>query len=337
VPRLRRSDCSKPGITRRGRGRGFEYRREDGRRVRDRGELDRIRSLAIPPAWTDVWICSDPFGHLQATGTDSAGRRQYLYHDSWRTLRDREKFDRMLDFAAALGPARAHTDRSLARRDLDRERVLACAVRLLDRGFFRIGSEAYAEDNNTFGLATMLRAHVTLKDDYVVTFDYPAKGGERRVQSVVDPDAFEVVAALKRRRAGSGELLAYRNGRHWVDVTSTDINDYIHELTDGPYTAKDFRTWNATVLAASSLALLGREAETGSARKRVVLLAIKEVARYLGNTPAVARSSYIDPRVVDRFRGGETILGTLEKLPLDLPDAERQRRVETAVLDLLAA
>jgi DNA topoisomerase IB len=243
----------------------------------------------------------------------------------------------MLDFAAALGPARAHTDRSLARGDLDRERVLACAVRLLDRGFFRIGSEEYAEDNNTFGLATMLREHVTLKDDYVVTFDYPAKGGERRVQSVVDPDAFEVVAGLKRRRAGSGELLAYRNGRHWVDVTSTDINDYIQELTGGPYTAKDFRTWNATVLAASSLALLGREAQSGSSQKRVVLLAIKEVARYLGNTPAVARSSYIDPRVVDRFMGGETILGTLEKLPLDLPYTERQRRVEKAVLDLLAA
>ena len=300
-------------------------------------ELERIRSLAIPPAWSDVWICPDPLGHLQAIGTDAAGRRQYLYHDAWRRRRDREKFDRMLEFAVALGPLRTHTDRCLAQDDLGRERVLSCAVRLLDRGFFRIGSEVYAEDNNTFGLATMRRSHVTLRGDDVVTFDYPAKGGERRIQSVVDPDAFDVVAALKRRRTKGGELLAYRNGRRWVDVLSSDINDYIQELTGGAYTAKDFRTWNATVLAASSLALLGRDAKTVTARKRVASLATKEVARYLGNTPAVARSSYIDPRVVDRFMGGQTILGALEKFSVELPETVRQRRVEKAVLDLLGA
>jgi DNA topoisomerase IB len=335
VPRLRRSDSSKPGISRRGRGRGFEYRRPDGSPLRDRAELDRIRSLAIPPAWTDVWICPDPLGHLQATGTDAAGRRQYLYHDDWRRRRDREKFDRMLDFAAALGPLRKRTDAALAGRKLDRERVLACAVRLLDRGFFRIGGEAYAEDNNTYGLATMLRSHATLRDGCVLTFDYPAKGGARRLQSVVDPQAFAVVAALKRRRSRGPELLAYKNGRRWVDVTSADINEYIREVAGGTYSAKDFRTWNATVLAASSLALLGRSAASETARKRVVSLAIQEVARYLGNTPAVCRSSYVDPRVVDCFAAGQTILPTLERLPVDLPEPERQRRVEKAVLGLL--
>ena len=335
MPRLRRSDCSRPGISRRRRGRGFEYRRDDGRLIRDRRELERIRSLAVPPAWTDVWICADPLGHLQATGVDSAGRRQYLYHDAWRKRRDREKFERMLDFAAALRPLRAQTSRWLAADGLGRERVLSCAVRLLDLGFFRIGSEAYAEDNGTFGLATMLRSHVALRDDHGVTFDYPAKGGERRVQSVVDPEAFEVVAALKRRRAKGDELLAYQNGRGWVDVTSADINEFIQELTGGPYTAKDFRTWNATVLAASSLALLGRDAKSATARKRVVSRAIQEVARYLGNTPAVCRSSYVDPRVVDRFNAGQTILPVLERLPLELPEPERQERIERAVLELL--
>ncbi len=241
----------------------------------------------------------------------------------------------MLDFAAALGPLRKRLGRSLAAEGLGRERVLSCAVRLLDLGFFRIGSETYAEDNGTFGLATMLRSHVALRRDYVVMFDYPAKGGERRIQSVVDPEAFEVVAALKRRRSGDPELLAYKNGRRWVDVTSSDINEFIQELTDGPFTAKDFRTWKATVLAASSIALLGRRAKSATARKRVVSLAIVEVARYLGNTPAVCRSSYVDPRVVDRFNAGQTILGTLERLPIDLPEVERQRKVEGAVLDLL--
>ena len=334
MPRVRRSDSSKPGISRRRRGRGFEYRR-DGRLIRARADLERIRSLAIPPAWKDVWICADPLGHLQATGVDSAGRRQYLYHDAWRLRRDREKFERMLEFAAALGPLRAQTDRCLAGEGLGRQRVLSCAVRLLDRGFFRIGSEVYAEDNGTFGLATMLRSHVALRDDYVVTFDYPAKGGERRIQSVVDPEAYDVVAALKRRRAGGTELLAYKNGRRWVDVTSADINEFIQDLTGGPFTAKDFRTWNATVLAASSIALLGGQAKSVTARKRIVSLAIGEVARYLGNTPAVCRSSYVDPRVVDRFNAGQTILGTLERLPVDLPEPERQREIEAAVLDLL--
>jgi DNA topoisomerase IB len=335
VGRLRRSDCSQPGITRRRRGRGFEYRTPDGRLVRDAAERDRIRSLAVPPAWDDVWICADPQGHLQATGVDSAGRRQYLYHDAWRERRDREKFERMLDFAATLPSLRLHTDRCLARRGLARDRVLSCAVRLLDRGFFRVGSEEYAEDNNTFGLATMRKSHVAFAGGHVVTFDYPAKGGERRVQSVVDPQVFKVAVALKRRRRGGPEFLAYKAGGSWVDVRSSEINEYIRQITGGSFSAKDFRTWNATVLAATSIALLGREATSKTARRRVVSLAVGEVARYLGNTPAVSRRSYVDPRVIDRFNAGQTVGGALDRLPIELPEPERQRRVEVAVLDLL--
>jgi DNA topoisomerase IB len=282
-----------------------------------------------------VWICTDPLGHLQATGLDAAGRRQYRYHDEWRRRRDREKFDRMLDFARALRPLREQVEAALAAEGLGRERVLACAVRLLDRGFFRIGSEEYAEENNTFGLATMLRSHTTVRKGSVVTFDYVAKGGEHRVQSVIDPEAFAVVAALKRRRSRHPELLAYRNGGRWVDVGSNDVNDYIREVTRGPFSAKDFRTWNATVLAASSIALLGREAKSATARRRAASLAIKEVAHYLGNTPAVCRTSYVDPRIVDRFNAGQTILGSLERLPVELPEPDRQRRIEAAVMDLL--
>jgi DNA topoisomerase I len=336
MPRLRRSDCSKPGISRRRRGRGFEYRRETGEVVQEPVELDRIRSLAIPPAWTNVWICADPWGHLQATGIDAAGRRQYLYHPAWRQRRNREKFERMLEFAAALPRMRRLTDERLSREGLGRDRVLSCAVRLLDRGFFRIGSESYAEVNNTYGLATMLRSHVSLHGDGTVRFDYLAKGGTRRIQSVVDEDVFDVVAALKRRRSGGPELLAYRNGRRWVDVHSSDINEYIRELTNGgDFSAKDFRTWNATVLAATSLAVLGGRATSPTARKRVVSLAVAEVARYLGNTPAVCRASYIDPTVIDRFNAGQTIADALDRLPLELPQPERQRRIEQAVCRLL--
>ena len=256
MTRLRRSDPSLPGLARRRSGRGFVYLDLGGERITDPEVVQRIKAHAIPPAWTDVWICPDPVGHLQAVGTDAAGRRQYLYHPQWRTRRDQQKFDRMLEFADALPRLRRVTSRHLSGRSLDRDRVLACAVRLLDRGFFRIGSEAYATGNGTFGLATMYRSHVSIHDQTVV-FDYPAKGAKRRVQSVVDPEALAVLGALKRRRSPDPQLLAYKLGRRWVDVRSDDINAYIKEVTEDGFSAKDFRTWNATVLAAVALAVSG--------------------------------------------------------------------------------
>jgi len=337
MPRLRRSDCASPGITRRRRGKGFEYLDENGERIDDADTIGRVRSLAIPPAWGEVWICSDPHGHIQATGVDARGRKQYRYHDSWRERRDREKFDSMVDFAQALPKLREQVEEDLRRRKLSRERVLACAVRLLDRGFFRIGSESYAEENETYGLATMRKRHVKVDGDTVV-FDYEAKGGQRRVQVVGDRSIAGLVKTLRGRRGGGHELLAYRNGDSWRDVRSDDINDYIKAAIGDGHSAKDFRTWNATVLAAVVLAASARERDlaTKGARARAKRDAVKQVASYLGNTPAVCRASYIDPRVFDRFDGGLTVGGVFERLPEDPADwPEVQGPVEEAVLDLL--
>ena len=336
MPRLRRSDCSAPGYRRRKVGRGFAYYRHDGRRLDDPDELDRIRALAIPPAWTDVWICPDPFGHLQAVGTDARGRRQYRYHDLWRLRRDREKFDHMLEFAGALPKIRRAVQRHLMGEELSRDRVLACAVRLLDLGFFRIGTEGYAEENQSYGLATIQREHVKTTGD-VVIFDYVAKSGLRRVQAVADPEVLVVVKALKRRRSGGPELLAYRDDEgEWCDVRSADINAYIKQISGGEFSAKDFRTWSATVLASVALAV-STNATSAAARKRAIVRAMKEVAEYLGNTPAVCRSSYVDPRVVDRFHAGATIAPALWKLgeKAAVGQLSTQGAIEAAVLDLL--
>jgi DNA topoisomerase IB len=336
LPRLRRADCSDPGLARRRRGRGFEYLDEAGRRLRDEETLARIRELAIPPAWSDVWICRDPLGHIQATGVDAASRKQYLYHPSWRARRDRAKFDEMLEFAAALPRLRRRARRDLRGDGLTHDRVLACALVLLDLGFFRIGSETYAEQNGSFGLVTMLKRHVRLEHDQLV-FDYQAKGGRRRVQAIADPAVREVVAELKRRRGGGERLLAYREGRRWVELRSDSLNDRIKALTGGDFSAKDFRTWNATVLAAVAVATLATDESSKGSRKRAVNTAVKAVAAYLGNTPAVCRASYIDPRVFDRFRGGHTIAETLRR-PLagvDLAKRRAREEVEAAVLELI--
>jgi DNA topoisomerase-1 len=335
MPRLRRADCSGPGILRRRRGRGFEYIDADGERVEEEDVLERIRELVIPPAWEEVWICPYPYGHIQAVGTDAAGRRQYLYHQRWRDRRDQEKFDEMIRFARALPGLREVAAAHLRKRGFPRERVLACAVRLLDRGFFRIGTEGYAEENETYGLATMHKRHARLGKNGVITFDYASKGGKRRVQSVVDRDVYRVVEALKRRRGGT-ELLAYKSGARWTDVKSDDINDYIKAVTEDGFSAKDFRTWSATVLAAVGLAVSGAAASSATARKRAISRAVQEVAHYLGNTPAVCRASYIDPRVFDRYRDGLTIGGALEELgDVDYGEPAFQGAIEEAVLDLL--
>jgi len=337
LARLRRVDCSGPGIQRRRRGRGFEYLDQNGNRVSDEDVLERIRSLAIPPAWREVWICAHPMGHIQATGFDAAGRKQYRYHDRWRERRDGEKFESMLDFAQALPKLRKRVDADLARDDLSRDHVLGCATRLLDLGFFRIGSEGYAEENETYGLATIRRDHVTIREGFVV-FDYEAKGGKRRITKISDEHVLAVVRAMKRRRGGSEELLAYKVSGRWVDVKSLEVNTYLKEAAGGDFSAKDFRTWNATVLAAVALGVSG-EAATGTkaARKRAEKRAVDEVSRYLGNTPAVCRDSYIDPRVFDRFHGGLTIGGVMPELAADEGDWPLvQRSVEEAVLDLIA-
>jgi DNA topoisomerase-1 len=244
-------------------------------------------------------------------GVDARGRRQYRYHDEWRAARDRDKHDRMLELARALPRLRRRIRRDLAADGMGRDRVLAAAVRLLQLGLFRVGGEEYAADNNSYGLATLHKGHVRIRDDEL-RFDYPAKSGQRRIVVVRDPRVVDVVRALKRRRGGGSELLAYKDetGR-WVDVRTSDINDYLQQALGPDFSTKDFRTWTATVLAAVALAA-EEDAESDRQRSRAVLRVVRDVAQLLGNTPAVARGSYVDPRVIERYADGETVGDALD-------------------------
>jgi DNA topoisomerase-1 len=264
-----------------------------------------------------------------------AGRKQYLYHARWRDLQDQKKFDHVADFARALPLLRRRIAADLTEQELCETRVLACAVRLLDVGLFRIGSEQYADEDGGVGLATLEKQNVTIHSGAVM-FDYLAKGGIRRRQEIIDPTVREVAQALKRRRAGGDQLLAYRRGRGWYDVRSDQISDYLKHQIGDDFSAKDFRTWNATVLAAVTVAADGREATSKTARRRAINRTVTGVAQVLGNTPAVARKSYIDPRVFDRYLSGWTIGAALDKVgTLDGPDDRARRRLELAVLELL--
>ena len=332
--RLRRSDVHGSGWRRRRAGRGFAYFDEDGVLIRD-DRLDRVRALAIPPAWKDVWICPWPNGHVQATGIDAAGRRQYRYHDQWRARRDAEKHERVLEIASQLPDVREEIAAALRTRGLTRERVLACAIRLLDLAAFRIGSEQYAEDNGTYGLATLRREHVRVRGENTY-FAYTAKGSIEREVEVTDRPTATVVRQLLARPEGTGEeLLAYQlDDGTWRDVTSTEINAFLKQISGAEITAKDFRTWNATVLMAARLAE-SPPPSSRTARKKVVSSAYKQVSEVLGNTPAVCKASYVDPRVVDRFENGETIAEALQEAADADDDREAQKVLEAAVCQLL--
>ncbi len=338
--RLRHISTSGPGLRRVRRGRGFSYVDAAGRRVVEPEVLARIQALVLPPAWDDVWICVVANGHVQATGLDARGRRQYRYHDAWREQRDVAKHERVLDFAARLPAARERIRDDLRTDGLTRTRVLACAVRLLDLGFFRIGGEQYASENQSYGLATVRKEHVTVTRDGEIVFDYIGKSGKRWHKDLAEPEVVAVVSQLRRRRGGGDELLAYRTGSvrtgAWIDVRSTDINAYLREATGGDDTAKDFRTWSATVMAAVGLAV-STHAESPTARKRAVTRVVKEVAEQLGNTPAVCRASYIDPRILDLYDSGLTIAPVLDELGDDASYGSPafQGAIEGAVLALL--
>jgi DNA topoisomerase-1 len=336
--RLRRSDVHAPGWTRQRAGRGFAYRDTDGVLIKD-DRLDRVRALAIPPAWKDVWICPWPNGHIQATGIDAAGRRQYRYHDQWRVKRDAAKHERVLEIAHQLPDVRDAVVHALHTDGLNRERVLACAVRLLDLGAFRVGSEQYAEENHTYGLATLRREHVSVRGERVF-FSYTAKGAKERELEITDKPTATVVRALLKRPEGTGEeLLGYWVGtgaeRQWHDVTSDEVNAYLKEISGAEITAKDFRTWSATVLMAAALAEQPKPA-TRTARNRVVKQAYVRVSEQLGNTPTVAKASYVDPRVVDRWEHGEDIAAQLAEAAKAPDDRTQQRIVEGAVCRLLS-
>ncbi|MDP3892129.1 DNA topoisomerase IB [Nocardioides sp.] len=328
--RLRRVSCQQPGWRRRRAGRGFVYLDERGERLSD-ADAQRVRELVIPPAWEDVWICPAPNGHLQAVGTDAAGRRQYLYHPDWRVRRDAEKFERMLVLGRRLPRARARLLEDLAVEGMPLERACATAVRLLDLGCFRIGNEAYAEQNGSFGLTTLERRHVRRAGDSLV-FCFPGKSGVEHQVEIDEDRVIEAIDAMRRRRgAGDEAVLAFQDGRRWVRLPGAAVNDYLRDLTGLEVSAKDFRTWHATVLAAAALADTAERGRTESSRRRAISAAMKEVADFLGNTPAVARGSYVDPRVVDSYLSGSTI-----ELRRRFSDRDRhQAAVERAVVRLL--
>ena len=318
--RLRHVSPSDPGWTRRRSGRGFVYLDQHGDRL-GTDEVGRIKELVIPPAWQDVWISPAPNGHIQAVGSDAAGRRQYVYHAEWRRKRDEDKFDRILTVAQKLPRARKRVLVDLDQDGMPRERALAAAFRMLDLGYFRVGGEAYTEANGSYGLATLLKRHVRSRKSELI-FEFRAKSGKDQHIVISDPGLSRAIATLRSRSGGGDELLAYKVGRRWVDVTSSDINDYVKTMLDPQVSAKDFRTWHATVHASIALAMVAPPAVTRTAKKRAAAAAVRAVSEYLGNTPAVARRSYVDPRVLDLYDGGRTIATALTNLGADADFAD---------------
>lgn len=304
--RLRRSRTGGPGLTRARSGTGFTYRNPDGSRLDDDETRERIRALAIPPAWRDVWICPYPNGHVQATGIDDAGRRQYLYHPAWRERRDRVKYARALELAETLPAARRSVTIDLRRDDLGRERVLAGAFRILDTANLRVGSERYVLKHGSFGLTTLLCAHATVSAGEVVHLEFPAKSGQEWSSEVRDPDLAALVTRLKRR-GPRARLIAWRaDDGGWNPLSAEEINDDVRRRTGGDFTAKDFRTLHGTVAAAIELARQGPQ-PTQTARRSAVARAMEAAAAELGNTPSIARASYVDPRLVDLYADGVTM------------------------------
>lgn len=306
MPRLRRSNCEHPGYTRRRWGKGFSYRGLAGEVLRDPAELRRIRGLAIPPAWDDVWISPYPNGHIQATGQDAAGRRQYIYHPHWRELKDREKFDRALALAEALPGARRIITKHLRSEGNGPERAFAAALRIIDSGALRVGGSRYAEMNGSYGTTTLLTDHVRL-DGTRLLLHFPGKSGQEWHVELEDEDLVAAVRPMLARPEADTALAYLGADDRWHSIDAAQLNGFLREVSAGNFTAKDFRTWQATVSAAMGLARTGGRAATKRERQQAVAATIRDVAERLGNTPAVARKSYVDPRVVDRFLAGEVI------------------------------
>jgi DNA topoisomerase-1 len=315
------------------RGRGFSYHHADGSPVTDTETLNRINALVIPPAWKNTWICPHASGHIQAVGTDAAGRRQYLYHQSWQDERSEEKFDRVLTMSQDLPEMRRRIASDLSGRGLTRDRILAVALHLLDLGYFRAGGEQYAEEHDSFGISTLMCEHVTVRP-HAVEFDYPAKSGVRRTLQIEDPQVVRAVRSLMRRPDRTDRLLVCRNETGWVKIHADDLNARFKELVGDQYTVKDLRTWHGTVLAAAAFV----DADPPSNKttiKRVESAVMKEVAEELGNTPAVARGSYVDPRVVEGYEKGLTIAAGARRAQRRRSTAARQEILDRSTARLI--
>ena len=331
--RLRRSTLDKPGLTRKRRGKGFAYYDSDGELLTDEKTLQRVKDLVIPPAWKKVWISPHPNGHIQAVGTDAAGRRQYIYHQAWQEERAEEKFDRVLDLSLQLPQWRARVTEDLGAKGLGRDRVLALALHLLDRGYFRAGGEQYADENESYGLATLLCEHITLHRDSVM-FDYPAKSGVRRTLEITDQAVVRAVRSLMRRDGRTERFLVCRNGSGWTDIRADDLNARFKELVGEDYSVKDLRTWHGTVLAAEAF-VDADPPVSPKVVKRVESAVMKEVSEALGNTPAVARGSYVDPRVVRGYEQGQTIAAAAKRADRARNPGDAQIILEKATRTLI--
>lgn len=330
---LRYASDAQAGIGRRRAGRGFKYVDPDGATIRDREIISRIKSLAIPPAWSDVWICRWPNGHIQATGRDARGRKQPRYHPRWHEARDESKFDRMVAFAGALPVIRERTDADLARPGLPREKVLAAVVRLLELTLIRVGNDEYARLNKSFGLTTLRDRHAAIEGSHV-RFRFRGKSGQQHEVGLRDRRLATVVKRCQELRGQ--ELFQYVDQDGAVmDVASDDVNDYLREIAGADFSAKDFRTWAGTVLAYRALHALQPAGSETDARRNVVA-AIRETAGRLGNTPAVARKSYVHPAVLEAYLDGD-VGGALVEAAEEqsVPPAEATLEEEEAVVELL--
>ena len=307
---LRYVSDEQPGIRRQSKGRDFQFLNASGRRIKDENDLRRIRKLAIPPAWTDVWICPDPNGHVQATGRDARGRKQHRYHARWREVRDENKYNRMIDFANALPRIRKRTAKDLAKSGLPIEKVLATVVRILETGVIRIGNEEYAKQNNSFGLTTMRDRHVRIRGG-AMRFEFRGKSGKLHKIELNDPRLAKVVKGCQD--IPGQELFQYlADDGERRRISSTDVNTYLREITGGDFTAKDFRTWAGTVLAAMALREV-EKCDTKAQQKKNIVKAIETVAAKLGNTPTICKKCYIHPFVLDAYTDGTLLAQAAEQ------------------------
>jgi DNA topoisomerase-1 len=323
-----------PGIRRRRAGKGWSYVGTDGERITDPDRVAWFDRLAIPPAWTDVWICPIKRGHIQATGRDARGRKQYRYHPRWRQIRDEAKYGRLVEFARALPRIRRRTARDLRRRGLPREKVLALVVRLLEETLIRVGNEEYVRDNRSYGLSTLRDRHVTVRGPQI-RFSFRGKSGKEHEVGLRDRRLARLVKQCQE--IPGQELFQYYDADgSRVDVTSGDVNDYLREISGEEFTAKDFRTWAGTVAAAIALEEF-LEIDDDAGRKKAVVRAIEEVAEQLGNTPSVCRACYVHPEVIDRYLDG-TMVDALSRRARGVGrGAHALRAEEAAVLGLLQA
>ncbi len=330
---LRYVNDGMPGISRRRAGRGFSYRGSDGQRITNRRVLARIRSLAVPPAWTDVWICPIARGHLQATGRDARGRKQYRYHPRWRAARDEAKYGRMIAFGQALPRIRRRVEEDLALPGLPRERVLAAVVRLLEKTRVRVGNEEYARENRSFGLTTLRDRHAEVGTTRI-RFRFRGKGGKEHEVELSDRRLARIVSRCQEL-PGQALFTYLDSDGEPRTVDSADVNDYLREISGEEFTAKDFRTWSGTVLAAWALAEL-QEFDSEAQAKKNVVRAVEAVAERLGNTPAVSRSSYVHPTVIDAYLDGDVVRGARQKAEEELSESlDELTSEEAAVLALL--